>query len=331
MTRSRLAGLVAALLLGSLAGSVPAEDLKITGGALKHQPAEQIPGVAGKVLITAATRAGKRLVAVGDHGVVLLSDDNARSFRQAKGVPTRTTLTGVSFADDKHGWAVGHWGVILASVDGGETWKVQRDELDADRPLLSVWFKDVQTGFAAGIWSNFLATHDGGQTWTPVQVPAPPGSKHADLNLFRLFSDNQGGFYVVAERGMVLHSSDDGAHWAFLETGGKGSLWTGLTMRDGTVVVGGLLGKVFRSSDAGKTWQAARLDSESSITDMVEQLPGRLVAVGLDGLSAVSSDSGQSFMVSQREDRLSLTAVGLAGAQPVLFSKQGVVTVDVAH
>jgi len=60
-------------------------------------------------------------------------------------------------------------------------------------------------------------------------------------------------------------------------------------------------------------------------------LPGRLVAVGLDGMSAVSSDSGQSFLVTQREDRLSLTAIGVAGAQPVLFSKQGVVTAEGSH
>lgn len=315
-----------AFALAVLAAPAPAqEQLKIVGGSLTHQPAELIPGIQGKVMITAATLAGKRIVAVGDHGAVLLSDDSGRRFRQAAAVPTRATLTGVSFADDQHGWAVGHWGVILATSDGGEHWEMQRDELKADRPLLSVWFRDAGTGFAAGIWSNFLMTRDGGKTWTIVPVPAPPGSKHADLNLFRIFGDGRGGFYVAAEKGLVLHSADDGAHWDFLDTGGKGSLWAGVTLHDGTIVVGGLLGKVFRSTDQGRSWQAAKLESDSSVTDLTEAMGGRVLAVGLDGLSAISADDGASFMVNQREDRLSLTAAAVAGVQLVLFSKQGVV------
>src|SRR5438128_3555138 len=43
----------------------------------------------------AVTRAGLRLVMVGEHGIVLLSDDGGRSFRQAKSVPVQSTLTAV--------------------------------------------------------------------------------------------------------------------------------------------------------------------------------------------------------------------------------------------
>ena len=44
-----------------------------------------------KAAIIAATLAGKRIVAVGDYGVVALSDDG-KKFRQAKSVPTRRRL-----------------------------------------------------------------------------------------------------------------------------------------------------------------------------------------------------------------------------------------------
>jgi photosystem II stability/assembly factor-like uncharacterized protein len=237
----------------------------------------------------------------------------------------------VSFADEQHGWAVGHWGVILATEDGGEHWKLQRDDLEADRPLLTVWFRDAQNGMAAGIWSTCFGTHDGGKTWSPVAVPAPPGSKHADLNLFHGFSDGKSGSYVVGERGMVLHSPDDGAHWEFFETGGRGSLWAGTLLQDGSLVVGGLLGKMFRSADAGHSWQAASIRTDSSITDLAEQSDGKLLVVGLDGVSASSDDHGLTFKVSQREDRLSLTAIGITTGPAVLFSKQGVVTAEAAR
>jgi photosystem II stability/assembly factor-like uncharacterized protein len=34
-------------------------------------------------------------------------------------------LNGISFTDEEHGWAVGEFGTILATADGGQTWRVQ--------------------------------------------------------------------------------------------------------------------------------------------------------------------------------------------------------------
>lgn len=309
-----------------------AGKLQITTGELQHLPAQRITGIEQRVAITGATVAGRRIVAVGDHGAILLSDDSGKSFRQAKNVPTRLTFTSVSFVDAQHGWAAGHWGAIFATNDGGETWILQRDERKADLPILSIWFKDALNGYAAGIWSTFLRTQDGGKNWIPMTIPAPPGAKHADLNLFKLFPGSKDGLYVVAERGLVLHSKDEGEHWDFLDTGNKGSLWAGVALRDGTLVVGGLLGKAFTSHDSGKTWQAAVTNTDSSITDLAEDSDGKVIGIGLDGVSLVSIDNGLNFKVNQREDRLSLTALALLpGEAPIIFSKMGIAKPEVAH
>jgi photosystem II stability/assembly factor-like uncharacterized protein len=335
---AKLGSMLAALgLLSAGFNAVSAESgqaggLQITTGELQHLQAQRIHGIEERVAITASALAGKRVVAVGDHGAILLSDDAGKTFRQAKNVPTRLTFTGVSFVDAQNGWAVGHWGAVFVTTDGGENWTLQRDDRKADLPLLSVWFKDAQNGFAAGIWSTFLRTQDGGKTWTPVTIPAPPNTKRADLNLFKIFPDNKGGMYVVAERGLVLHSKDDGEHWDFLDANNKGSLWAGVTLHDGTVVVGGLLGKAFASHDGGKTWQASVTNTDSSITDITEDADGKVIAVALDGVTLVSADSGANFTMKQREDRLSLTAVSaLPGSAPVLFSKSGVAKPEAAH
>jgi len=310
----------------------PAGRLQITTGELQHLQAQRIPGIEGRVAITGAAVAGKRIVAVGDHGAILLSDDAGKTFRQAKNVPTRVTFTSVSFVDSQHGWAAGHWGSIFVTTDGGENWTLQRDERKADLPILSIWFKDAQNGYAAGIWSTFLRTQDGGKTWNPITIPAPPGAKHADLNLFKIFPDSKGALYVVAERGLVLHSKDEGEHWDFMDTGNKGSLWSGVALRDGTLVVGGLLGKAYASHDSGKTWAASVTNTDSSITEMAEDADGKVVAVGLDGVSLVSTDSGAHYKMSQRDDRLSLTALALLpGSAPVMFSKTGVAKPEAAH
>jgi len=97
-------------------------------------PAMQIPH-AGQAMLFGTARAGSRIVAVGDHGVVMLSDVGGRSHRQARSVPIDVTLSAVSFVDERKGWAVGHRGVVLHTTDGGETWSIQRVDENEDRPL----------------------------------------------------------------------------------------------------------------------------------------------------------------------------------------------------
>jgi len=100
---------------------------------LKNLPAMHLAHPT-RAQMLAAARAGSRSVAVGDHGTVILSDDG-KTWRQAKDVPTSVLLTSVCFVDDKQGWAVGHWGEILHTEDGGETWKLQRTDTGVDEPL----------------------------------------------------------------------------------------------------------------------------------------------------------------------------------------------------
>ena len=279
---------------------------------------------AASEMILGAMRAGHRLVAVGEHGVVLLSDDEGRSFRQARAVPTSATLTAVSFSDARNGWAVGHWGVILHTIDGGETWTLQRSDTSVDQPLFAVHFTDAEHGLAAGLWSLLLVTADGGRTWKPVVLPPPPGRKRADRNLFAIFDDHRNSLFIAAEKGTVLRSDDNGASWSYLDTGYRGSFWTGCTLRDGTLLVAGLRGTVYRSADDGRTWNAVSSGTESSITDIIED-GAQVVAVGLDGVELRSGDGGRTFGLTQRDDRLALTAALAApGGAAHVFSKAGV-------
>lgn len=272
-----------------------------------------------------AAWAGERLVAVGDHGVVLLSDDQGKSFRQARAVPVSTPLTGVSFADAQHGWAVGHWGAILASSDGGDSWQIQRLSSEEDRPLFAVHFFNARQGVAVGLWSLVLVTDDGGQTWREQTLDVPPGYGRADLNLMGLFADAKGGLYATAERGQVLHSGDFGRSWRYLDTGYEGTLWSGAALADGSLLVGGQRGTLLHGSADGRSWKRVPLQSKSSVTSIVAA--GRQVlVVGLDGLLVRSRDGGRSFQRKDAVDGVSLTAALLAGGdRPVLFSRRGAI------
>lgn len=292
--------------------------------ALAQRPAARAPSPM-HARILAATRAGARVVAVGDRGMVLLSDDDGKSYRQARTVPTRAALTSVSFVDERQGWAVGHWGVILHTADGGETWTLQRDDMTVDQPLFSVWFKDRNEGMAAGLFSLLLKTGDGGKSWNAVTLPAP-GAKRSDVNLFRIFPDRHGHVLIAGEQGLVFISGDGGGSWEAAQTGNKGTFWSGLTLDDGSILVAGLRGKIYRSADQGKNWEMIDSGTKSSITDLAQAPDGRVFATALDGVSLTSDDRGRSFKAQQRADQRALTALTIsAGGVPVLFSDSGVV------
>ena len=323
-------GLGLSVLL-ALAGQTQAQSgVPAELAVLKIRPASQSSAATLAPMLGAA-RAGKRIVAVGNYGIVLLSDDEGKSFRQAAGVPVSSTLTAVSFADDKNGWAVGHWGTILRTSDGGENWIVQRSDTLEDRPLFSVHFFDAKEGVAVGLWSLVLSTRDGGKTWLPVSLPAPPEGGKADRNLFKAFASPKGSLFVAAERGLILRSDNRGLSWRYLATGYRGSFWTGTALADGTLLVAGLRGTLYRSTDDGRTWLATTSGSKSSLTDIAE-IGDKVIGVGLDGVQIESIDHGASFIWTQRDDRLSMTAVVRAGQSSALrFSKHGVVPAVVSN
>lgn len=313
-----------AMLLPQLASSVEKVEWPV---ALR--PAA-IVAHARQASMLALAHAGRRIVAVGAHGIVLLSDEQGKNWRQASKVPLDVTLTSVSFVNEKEGWAVGHAGVVLHTQNGGEHWEIQRSTPQQDRPLFAVHFFDASHGVAVGLWSLVLTTSDGGRQWSERQLAAPPGSSRADLNLFGLFAGTGQTLYAAAEKGYVLQSSDRGQNWSYLATGYGGSFWTGTVLADGALLVGGLRGALYRSSDAGQHWSRIGTGSTASITGIARTGSARgVLAVGQDGLLLRSEDDGVSFRAGYRQDRLSLNALlPFAGFAAPLMSVSGPVPFD---
>ncbi|HWS87171.1 MAG TPA: YCF48-related protein [Pyrinomonadaceae bacterium] len=76
-------------------------------------------------------------------------------------------LNAVWFASHERGWAVGGEGVIIATDDGGRTWRPQRSGVGDD--LYDVKFFDASEGWAVGRGGAMLHTTDGGRTWADAQ------------------------------------------------------------------------------------------------------------------------------------------------------------------
>lgn len=307
-------------LAAACAGAARAQD----GGAppaqrpvALTQPALVTPKALGAAML-AVTRAGQRLVAVGERGTVLLSDDGGKTWRQAS-VPVRASLTAVRFNGASQGWAVGHLGVILATADGGETWTLRLDGVRAaeavaqalrasgdertqrmaqpwleegpDKPFFDIDIDAQGRGFAVGAYNLVFATRDGGQTWAPAldRLPNP-----RSLHLYGVRRVGEAVF-IVGEQGLLLRSTDGGASFQAVASPYKGSLFGLLATRSGVLLAHGLRGKAVRSGDGGATWEAIDTAYPASLQAAAESAGGKLVLLGQTGDLLVSADGGRTF------------------------------------
>jgi photosystem II stability/assembly factor-like uncharacterized protein len=299
-------------------------------------------------LLTAVTAAGPRLVAVGERGHVVASDDGGASWTQAA-VPVSTDLTAVSFPSARRGWAVGHGGVVLATADGGRTWAKQLDGRDlgprvaaagrgdraapgagrdrspgnADDSLLDVWFEDERSGFAVGAFGRVLRTEDGGRSWTPWQdrVENPRG---LHLHAIRRAA---GAVWIVGEQGLVLVLDPAARRFRAVPVPYRGSFF-GIAGDDRNVIVFGLRGRAYRSRDRGATWERLATGVDEALTG-ADLLPdGRIVLVTGAGRLLVGADAGSSFSPARAVRGAPLSAVVAAGADAVALAGAGGVSIE---
>jgi len=293
------------LLLGAGAWTAFASA---NAAAVVDGPARLRAGATKSTLLD-LTLAGSRLIAVGERGHVLLSDDQGKSWRQARSVPTRTTLTALHATDEQRLWAAGHGGVILHSADAGETWNLTTGRADGPDVLLAIRVEADGRGLAIGGFGFARATADGGKTWQPLTLlEGEAGEKH----LNRIFVSAAGTWLIAAEGGQVLRSSDRGTvqamKWSPIKTPYAGSLWHGMQLAGGALLACGMRGNVVRSVDDGRTWTHQSIAGAGSLTGIAQLGDGRVVLVGLDGTLVVGDAAAEKFSLLRQDDRTTLTA-----------------------
>lgn len=262
--------------------------LGLVGSFSRAEENSEPARLAARALLLDVTLAGDRLVAVGEHGHIVISTDRGQSWTQRQ-TPTRALLTGVSFPDPSHGWAVGHDGVILATVDGGENWIRQDHGDDLGSIYLDVLFLDAQRGYAVGAYGKFVTTNDGGRTWTASK----PVEDEVHFN--RITASANGTLYLAGEGGLFLSSSDQGVTWTRSEVPYQGSLFGIVPLGGTAVAISGLRGHIFISRDAGANWEPHEVEPKVLLMGGSMLPGGRLLFAGTGGNFFLSTDQGATF------------------------------------
>jgi photosystem II stability/assembly factor-like uncharacterized protein len=285
------------------------------------------------------TQAGNRLVAVGERGIIIYSDDSGKTWKQAD-VPASVSLTSVDFPSPEKGWAVGHGGIVVHTVDGGKTWSRQLEGITAaklaletakanleksgaanqnaqdllskvqllvddgpDKPFLDLYFKNDQEGFVIGSYGYMFHTIDGGATWTCLMDRAdnPDG-----LNLYTIRASDS-SLYISGEQGLFMVSKDNGNSFKRIQTPYQGTFFALDVSSSGEVILVGLRGNAYWSSDQGATFNKSQTpEGVASFSDVIRLSDGTLIFANQSGIILESRDQGKTI---QTVDSLRLAPI----------------------
>lgn len=311
-----------------------------------QQPALTSTHAAHGLLIDIQQVPGRqRLVAVGEQGVIVYSDDHGQHWQQAKS-PVSVLLTALSFADAKSGWAVGHDGTILHSSDGGLNWQVQAaglqlkklqqqalqalvDHPPADssaqqRQDWSYQLDNVSADLQDRVMPTLLdvlfldARHGFASGGYGALFETRDGGQHWQsigyrlpnpdrLHLNAMLLSHSGRLLIAGEAGLLVYSDDLGQHWQASDSPYDGSYFA-LAETDQLYVMG-LRGHLFRSRD-GVRWQPVTLPSDATLNGAIAR-NGKLYLLGEGGaLLAQTSGGFAGLSMPQRRTLSAGVAVG---------------------
>lgn len=250
------------------------------------------------------------------------------------------------------GIAVGNYGSVLLSEDGGAGWR-PAGVADAQQALLGAAIRDgrclvvgqagtvlvaddchgwraVDSGssarlmgvglnaqglaYAVGEFGTVLRSEDGGRTWQALELDWSALSPTGeDPHLYGVAVADDGGVTLVGEFGVILRSRD-GEAWKLVHSGEQ-SLF-GLSITDRTAYAVGQSGVVLVSDDGGDGWRPLDTDSSALLTGIWSDGKGRVVATGINAVLQ-SSDGGRHWRPVDAGAHEHAMHVAVAASQPL--------------
>jgi photosystem II stability/assembly factor-like uncharacterized protein len=220
--------------------------------------------------------------------------------------------------------AVGKFGLMISTQDGGKTWKEQ--SIGKTNDLLAVSFADDQHGFVVGSGGTILATADASHSWQAQNS----GTRDQLLGVYAVSPTE---VYAVGAFGTVLSTSDGGHTWvrhklsweSLIERVIKASGYMEPNLNSvyfispeiGWVV--GEFGVILHTRDAGQNWISQRYGGELPQLYAVKFLDDRRGwAIGQRGTMVQTNDGGQRWLPVELGMNRDLFSLSLAGEQGVI-------------
>ncbi|MFQ5650936.1 MAG: YCF48-related protein [bacterium] len=248
-------------------------------------------------------------------------------------------LNSITFLDENTGWAVGNRGRLLATKDGGATWRVQQSGTQYD--LNDVVFAPTGRGLIVGDGGTILYTTNPGLSWLPggrqilggkeIRAAAPtgqntfrvagPGFARVDVpesgesppkvtdetrdgrvHYYALhFPGNRTTGWAVGSFGTIKHTTDSGLTWNTRNDTITDPLFAVHFVNDSTGWVAGWQGAIYKTSDGGASWQKQPTGTNNTINALQFRDKNRGWAVGHRGTLLATLDGGATWFQQTRD------------------------------
>jgi photosystem II stability/assembly factor-like uncharacterized protein len=285
-------------------------------GLLKMEKAEH--SSAGAILLTIF------VVLIGWYFLVhYLTGEESLNVRE-KALTAHDDLLAIEGHRSGNKVAVGKFGLILLTTDGGKTW--QRRPSGTTKALSAISFADHQHGFIVGSGGTLLATNDGGATWRAQNSE----TKDQLLGVYALTPTR---VFAVGAFGTLLSTSDGGRSWikhelkwnklieqivkntGYVEPNLNAVYFSSSEM--GWVV--GEFGVVLHTHDGGKTWASQRYGSDLPQLYGIQFRDDRQGwAVGQAGQLIQTNDAGRRWNLMELGTTRDLYGISVEGERGIV-------------
>jgi photosystem II stability/assembly factor-like uncharacterized protein len=204
-------------------------------------------------------------------------------------------IVAVSFPTPLVGYLLLQSGDVMATTDGGDSWKKQTAAPTSKASgggnfVVDIAFTSATSGVVS-VGNQIYYTTNQGSSWSPVKTTDGPGLLH-----FEFTSATQG--YAIGQNSSMYVTLDAGATWNAVASDGStnGENISGLScVSVSTCLASTSAGtKLLRTTDAGATWTSVTA-STAAVFGVGFTSASHAVAVGLGGVTVVTDDTGTTW------------------------------------
>lgn len=189
-------------------------------------------------------------------------------------------------------FAVGAYGTLVRSRDGGVSWEILDDRIEnPDGYHLNALSSDDQYVYVAGEAGQIFRSADLGDTWESLDSPYY-GS------FFGLHVDSKNRLWVVGLRGNIFVSNDQGDSFDQIKLPDNVNINSVVDAPNGGVYLVGNAGVIGWVDAAGNIKQMTH-SSGAALTDLVAHDDGRLTVVGQRGVLEIGDFASESSAQTQ--------------------------------
>ena len=242
--------------------------------------------------LTSVHAEGNKIWAVGHDAVIVHSSDGGDTWVNQYAAPDLfQPLLDVYFVDEQTGFAMGAYGYMLRTQNGGADWEelvLNIVEADAESEGDS---EDVDGDLTEDEAADELAEDDGFDSYDFSDFE----DEITDFHLNAMTQLASGDLYVAGETGNGLLSSNLGESWTKVTLPYNGSMFGVVRTQNDALVTFGLRGNVFKSVDQGQTWQAIDTGVLDTLIGGISNKDGTVTLVGNNGRVLISDPAITQF------------------------------------